>query len=74
MYTTPEVREMKTISYARLQERYSGEYIARNGARVLEHAGTYTRLMKRLAQKHIDRTTLSIGFVPPKSAICIYAF
>ena len=64
---------MKTISYARLQESYAGEYIARKDSRILAHAKTYRQLVKKLIQKHINRTIVTIGFVPPKSAVCIYA-
>lgn len=65
---------MKTVCYAKLQEHYAGDYIARKGDKILMHAKTYTRLIKKLAQKHINRAALTIGFVPPKETICIYAF
>jgi len=65
---------MKTISYAKLQKNYAGEYIARKNGQVLAHAKTYLQLVKKLIQKHIDRRTITIGFVPPKRTICIYAF
>lgn len=56
---------MKSISYTKLQKDYAGEYIARKDNRILFHAKTYSQLVKNLLQKHIDRTTLTIGFVPP---------
>lgn len=65
---------MKFISYAKLQKSYAGEYIARKDGQILAHAKTYSQLVKELVQKHIDRTSLTIGFVPPKSTVCIYAF
>ncbi len=65
---------METISYAKFQEKYAGEYIARKNNQVLAHAKTYSQLIKKLVQKHIDRTILTIGFVPPKHTICIYVF
>ncbi len=65
---------MKSISYARLQKNYAGEYIARKADKILAHAKTYSQLTKKIAHKDIDRRTLTIGFVPPKSTICIYAF
>jgi len=65
---------MKTISYAKLQKDYAGEYIARKDGQIITHAKTYSQLIKKLAQKHIERTTLTIGLVPPKRTICIYAF
>lgn len=64
---------MKTISYAKLQENYAGEFIARKNERIVVHAKTYSQLVKKLTQIHTDRTTVTIGFVPPKSTICIYA-
>jgi hypothetical protein len=65
---------MKAISYTRLQKSYLGEYIGRKNTRILAHAKTYTLLIKKLTQMHIDRKHLVIGFVPPKSTTCIYAF
>ncbi|GEM_PF-3169499 len=65
---------MKTVSYAKLQEHYASDYIARKGDKIFMHAKSYTQLMKKLARKHINRTALTIGFVPPKETICIYAF
>ena len=64
---------MKTVSYARLQKKYAGEYIARKDNQILAHAKTYSQLAKKLVQKHINRTIVTIGFVPPKGTICIYA-
>jgi len=68
-----EVKIMKFISYVRLQKNYAGEYIARRGDKTLAHAKTYSQLVKKIACKHLDRTKLTIGLVPPKSTICIYA-
>ena len=65
---------MKTISYAKLQKNYAGEYIARKDAQILAHAKSYSQLAKKIIQKHLDRTKLIVGFVPPKSTICIYVF
>ena len=64
---------MKTISYAKLQKNYAGEYIAREDNKILAHAKTYSQLTKKLIQQHINRTKITIGFVPPKKTICIYA-
>ena len=61
------------ISYMKLQEKYSGEYIARRGNRILVHAKTYPSLKKKLVKEHLDRSQLIVGFVPPKNTISIYA-
>lgn len=63
---------MKIISYAKLQEHYAGEYIARKGRRIFEHAETYPQLKRKLKSREIDQKTLTIGFVPPKRTLCIY--
>lgn len=62
-----------TISYMKLQENYSGEYVARKGNRILVHAKTYPSLKRELVKKHLDRSKLIVGFVPPKNTISIYA-
>ena len=64
---------MRTISYAKLQENYGGEYIARRDDHIIAHAKTYPQLLKKLAHKKINRSTLSIGFVPSQRSLCIYA-
>lgn len=64
---------MKTISYAQLQKKHAGEYIARRDNRIVACAKTYSELIRKLAQRHIDRTELVLGFVPPQKTICIYA-
>jgi hypothetical protein len=64
---------MRTISYTKLQENYSGEYIARKGSRIIAHAKTYPLLLKKLTHKKVDRRTLTIGFVPSQHSLCIYA-
>ena len=67
------IRKEKLISYAKLQERYPNEYVARKDNKVLAHAQTYPRLIKKLAREKLDRSLLVIGFIPPKDKICIYA-
>lgn len=64
---------MKIISYAKLQKDYAGQYVGRKNNHVVAHAKTYSELVRKLVKKHIDRKTLTIGFVPPKSTLCIYA-
>ena len=64
---------MKIISYARLQGKYGGEYVAHKDNRVVVHAKTYTQLSKKITQKGINRTELTIGFIPRKDILYIYA-
>ena len=59
----------KMISYAKVQEKYGGEYIARRDDKVLVHAKTYPLLVKRLTKEKLDRSKLTIGMVPPKTKI-----
>jgi hypothetical protein len=64
---------MKIISYAKLQKDYAGEYIGRKNSRIVAHAKSYSQLVRKLIQKHINRQDIAIGLVPPKSTLCIYA-
>ena len=56
-------KKEKIISYAKLQEKYPGEYIARSGQKIPMHAKTYPLLIQRMIKKHLDRSKVSIGFV-----------
>ena len=67
------MKKDKLISYAKLQENYPNEYVARKDNKVLAHAKTYTQLIKKLTEEKLDRSKLIIGFVPPVDKICIYA-
>ena len=62
-----------SISYAKLQRRYGGKFIARTNGHVLASGATYRQLLKAIRQHHLQRSCLIIGYVPPKDAICIYA-
>ncbi len=64
---------MKTISYARLQNKYGGKFVAHKDNRVVFHAKTFGQLNKQITQKGIDPTKLTIGFVPRKDLLYIYA-
>ena len=63
---------MKTISYARLQSKYGGEYVAHKNNRVIFHAKTFEQLNKKITQKGVDPTKLTIGFIPRKDLLYIY--
>ena len=53
-------KKEKIISYAKLQEKYPGEYIARSGQKIPMHAKTYPLLIQRMIKKHLDRSKVSI--------------
>ena len=65
------MKKDKLVSYAKLQEKYPNEYIARKDTKVFVHAKTISLLFKRIAQKQLDPKDLTIGFVPSKR-LCIY--
>lgn len=63
----------KAVSYAKLQRRYGGKFIAREDGRVLASGLTYRQLLQAIHKRHLKRSRLIVGYVPPKNAICIYA-
>ena len=64
---------MKAISYAKLQRRYGGKFIAREDGKVLVSGTTYRQLLQAIRKHRLNRQRLIVGYVPPKDAICIYA-
>jgi hypothetical protein len=65
---------VKAISYARLQRRYGGQFIARQNGKVLASGSTYQELLQAIRKRQLNRLELIIGYVPPKDAICIYVY
>ena len=63
---------IKVISYAKFQQRYGGQFIAREDGKVLASGKTYRQLLQTLRKRRLSRQRLIVGFVPPKKAICIY--
>ena len=63
---------VKVISYAKLQRRYGGKFIAREDGKVLASGETYRALLSAIRKRHLNRQTLIIGYIPPQKAICIY--
>jgi len=65
---------MKQRSYAQLQVRYGGQFIAQRNSKVLASGKTLRALFQQLAKKKIayDASVL-ISHVHPKDAVCIYA-
>ena len=63
---------VKVISYATLQRRYGGKFIARENGKVLASGETYRKLLQAIRKRRLNRQALIVGYVPPKKAICIY--
>ena len=63
----------KAVSYGPLQRRYGGKFVARQDGKVLASGTTYRQLLRAITKRRLDRQQLSVGYVPPKDAICIYA-
>jgi len=64
---------MTAISYAKLQRRYGGKFIARQNGKVLASGTTYRQLLRAIRNRRLNRQRLVVGYVPPKDAICIYS-
>ena len=62
---------MKTISYAKLQEKYGGQFVALYKGRVIAKSRTSKRLFERIAAKLGDPHLL-IQHIDPKDAVCVY--
>src|SRR3989338_2647747 len=60
------------ISYAKLQRRYGGKFIARKNGKVLASGSTYPQLLQVIRKRRLNRQRLIVGSVPPQKAICIY--
>ena len=60
------------VSYAKLQRRYGGKFIAREDGKVLASGETYQALLTAIRKRRLNRQALIIGYIPPKKAICIY--
>lgn len=66
---------MKSISYIKLQDKYSNKFIARHGTKIIATGKTLRQLFLRLSQKNIPYDNrIIIGHVPPKGAVCIYVY
>jgi hypothetical protein len=63
---------VKAISYAKLQRRYGGQFIARENGKVLAAGKTYAALLQAIRKHHLNRQALIVGYVPPHNAVCIY--
>ena len=63
---------VKAISYAKLQRRYGGRFIARQDGKVLASGVTYRELLRAIQRRQLNRHALIIGYVSPKDAVCIY--
>ena len=68
----PSSPHLTTISYAKLQRRYGGKFIARRNSHILASGGTYRALLQATRKRRLKREDVVVGYVPPKDAICIY--
>ena len=64
---------IRAISYAKLQRRHGGKFIARKNGKILASGATYPQLLQVIRKRHLNRSTLTVGYAPPKKAICIYS-
>lgn len=64
---------MNPKSYTQLQEKFGGKFIARMDGHVIASAKTSKALWNKV-RKHIGNPRLTIGYVAPKGAVCIYGF
>lgn len=63
-----KTQDVKVISYARLQHRFGGKFIARTDGHVVASATTYRKLLQVIQKLRVPRQTLTVGYVPPKDA------
>ena len=63
---------MTDVSYAVLQQRYGGRYVARRGGEVIASAGTYDELADQLEKTVTDWSEIIIEYVEPVNIVCVY--
>ena len=56
----------------RLQEKYSGKYVAVKGRRVVAAARTFGGLERKMARIRVNPEKVEIMQVPPKDVVCVY--
>lgn len=62
---------MKTKSYAQMQKRYGGQFVASYDGRIIAAANTSKALFKKIAD-YIGDPALFVRFIAPQRAVCIY--
>lgn len=63
---------MKILPYIQLQEKFGGKFIARSNGHVVAIGSTYKSLLNKIAKKHLRRDKLTIAYIHPKGALCVY--
>lgn len=63
--------EMNPKSYAQLQEKFGGRFIAKVNSHVIASAKTSRALWNKVRDK-IGRPDLTILYIAPKGAVCIF--
>ncbi len=65
---------MKKLLYSQLQKKHGGQFVARQGSKILAWGTTLRALRKALTAKRIAYTRkVTIGYVDPRGAACVYS-
>mgnify|MGYP001569764685 CR=1 FL=1 len=62
---------MKNQSYAQLQRRYGGKFIATYQGRVIASAKNSKALFEKIT-RYVGDPSLLVQYIAPQSAVCIY--
>lgn len=63
---------MLKTNYMRLQEKYGGKFVATIKGKVIAYADDSEKLVKMIKNKFEKNKNLTIGYIEPKGAICVY--
>ena len=63
---------MPAPSYAELQEKYGGQFVALRGGQVVAAAKTYRELLEAVQHAGVDRTELTFEHIEPADALRAY--
>ena len=66
-----EDKVMKTQSYAQLQKRYGGRFVATYHGRVVASAKNSKALFQKIV-RYIGDAALLVQYIAPQHAVCIY--
>jgi hypothetical protein len=63
------VEGAETMSYAEIQEKYGGQFVARKGDEVVASARTHGDLVRELEAKGVDLTQVVFEFVKRRDRV-----